>query len=559
MRRWLWLLRFVAVGFGAAGVWAAISRHSMNPDGVSYMDMGDATLAGDWSVALNSVWSPLYAWILGIVGYLVQPTMRWEFPLVHGVNFAIYLLSLAGFEFLWRQLRSDSSDSAFSDRFWWAIGYGLFLWASLTLIKIWSVTPDLLMSFFVYVAAGSVVRLRRGVTTWSSFVVLGCALGVGYLAKAPMLPIGVAFIAAAALVLLREPRMLLRLVVTVLLFVAIPAPWIAAVSLSKGRLALGDSGSLTYVKHVNLVRYPHWQGLPAGDGSPLHPTRQIHQDPPLFEFAGPIGGTYPVSYDPGYWYEGVVARVDWKLQRAALSNNLGFLFRLFARQQAALFVCLLVLACLAHWTRRSPLEQAGRWALLLPAAAGLGLYVPILVADRYIGVFVVLLWADLLRGLSLRRSEKTARLAGVCSWIFTGVLLMHLLGFHLAGATRLSTTSPEPTRVEAIAPTPSWPGAVALALHQGGISAGDPVGVIGYGFDSFWARLAHVRIVAELMGDDAGPFWEASRGERASVLQAFAQTEARAIVAEEVPDQVTMTGWTRVERSNVWIYFLPRD
>ena len=76
----------------------------MNADGINYLDIGDAYMRCDFEVAINSVWSPLYSWILGAVMAVVQPSMRWEFPVVHLVNFGIYIVALVCFEFLWRQL-----------------------------------------------------------------------------------------------------------------------------------------------------------------------------------------------------------------------------------------------------------------------------------------------------------------------------------------------------------------------------------------------------------------------------------------------------------------------
>ena len=73
-----------SLGFGLAHAW--IGRYSMNPDGMSYLDMGDALLRRDWAHAVNAYWSPLYGWMLGLVIGEIQPSPRWEFPLVHVVE-----------------------------------------------------------------------------------------------------------------------------------------------------------------------------------------------------------------------------------------------------------------------------------------------------------------------------------------------------------------------------------------------------------------------------------------------------------------------------------------
>lgn len=99
----LYILLGVAISFGAIYTWIAATNHSMNADGISYLDIGDAYLRGDWEMAINSVWSPMYAWVLGLVLWLVKPGMRWEFPIVQLVNFSIYLITLLCFAFFWRQ------------------------------------------------------------------------------------------------------------------------------------------------------------------------------------------------------------------------------------------------------------------------------------------------------------------------------------------------------------------------------------------------------------------------------------------------------------------------
>jgi hypothetical protein len=106
------------------------------------------------------------------------------------------------------------------------------------------------------------------------------------------------------------------------------------------------------------------------------------------------------------------------------------------------------------------------------------------------------------------------------------------------------------------APAPSWPGEVAQALHSRGIQAGDNVALIGYGFDAFWARLAGVRIVAELPGTEAGSFWLGDESVRARVIEAFAETGARAIVAEDAPIEAVLPHWHRVSDTGYFIYVM---
>jgi hypothetical protein len=147
--RWVkYIFRVLAVVLSAMHVWAAATSHSMNADGISYLDMGDAVFSGDWATGLSGVWSPLYAWILGATMRLVNPPMQWEFPLVHLVNFLIFLFALLSFEFFWKRLiqyhnlRLTENGVGqhllgWPDWAFWAIGYLLFISVTLTLIKVW--------------------------------------------------------------------------------------------------------------------------------------------------------------------------------------------------------------------------------------------------------------------------------------------------------------------------------------------------------------------------------------------------------------------------------------
>ena len=76
----------------------------MQADGISYLDMGDAIIRGDWKMAINGYWSPLYPWLQGLAAWAIKPTPYWQFTVVHLVNFLIYLFALACFDTLLQAL-----------------------------------------------------------------------------------------------------------------------------------------------------------------------------------------------------------------------------------------------------------------------------------------------------------------------------------------------------------------------------------------------------------------------------------------------------------------------
>ena len=184
----------------------------MNADGISYLDIGDAYFRADWVNAINPVWSPLYSWILGFANFVIRPSIQWEFPVVHLVNFIIYLIALSSFEFMWKRVRkSEASNESYAipDPWWWTLGYLLFIWISLSLIEIWAVTPDMLMAVFVFLAAGLIAQIRLERKLAGGFLSLGLVLGFGYLSKSFMFATSIVFLAIAWIVQKRPGRKIL--------------------------------------------------------------------------------------------------------------------------------------------------------------------------------------------------------------------------------------------------------------------------------------------------------------------------------------------------------------
>src|ERR1041385_6100136 len=95
-RRIALLKRFLAiVGIAAAAIQASLSRNYLSsPDGVSYLDIADSYLRGDWHSAVNAYWSPLYSWLLAAVLFIFKPSGQNEFAVVKVVNFLAFLLAL---------------------------------------------------------------------------------------------------------------------------------------------------------------------------------------------------------------------------------------------------------------------------------------------------------------------------------------------------------------------------------------------------------------------------------------------------------------------------------
>ena len=558
-RRLIGIFWFIAVALGGFLAWDG--RHAMDPDSISYLDMGEAYLRGDWERAINAHWSPLYSWLLGLSLAVLKPSPFWEFSVAHLVNFGIYLLTLASFHFFLLELlrynrgqRTNFSKNAgvtLPDWAWIALGYTLFIWSTLNLITIALVTPDILVPLFVYLASGILLRICRGSASWLTFILFGLVLGFGYLAKSPMLLIGLIFLGMSLFSLGDFRKAVPRVVVALVAFLLIAGPYVLILSKAKGRLTIGDTAKLAYAWWVNGATYGvHWQGEPPGSGRPEHPTRKIFDAPPIYEFATPIGGTYPPWYDPSYWYEGVVAHFDLTGQIKALKENAQTLLEII--RDSGLFVGCLILYLFMGRGWFSVGDMAKQWILLIPHLAAFTIYLLTCLRPRYLGAFVVLFWMGLFSGLHLPDSPDSKKLVE-CTTVAMVTVMMIAIAFSpaLMAFSRAG---------ELIAGRNPWPHPhyqVAEGLNRMGVRSGDKVASLGTSFKAYWARLARVKIVAEIPSGHVRDFWAAGSSGRSQVMEAFASTGARVVVAQNIPTLSSARGWQRIGNTGHYAYLLP--
>lgn len=554
-----WLL---AVGLGFLHAWA--DRHYLsNADTMSYLDIAEAYLRQDWSTAVNAYWSPLYSWLIALGLLLVRPSPYWKFTILHLVNFAIYLFALGCFAFLIRelvQLNRSLREKLLAEGLvilpGWAIGalgYPLFIWSSLYLILIAEESPDLLVASFIYLASALILHIRRQPSRWVPFLFLGITLGLGYLAKSVMLPMALVFLGAAMFSVGSLRRALPRISLAVVLFILLAGPFVISISRAKGRLTFGDTGKLNYLWSINRLPSTHWQGGPGDYGQPRHPSRKVFNAPPIYEFGYPVGGTYPVWYDPTYWYEGGVSRFDLRQQVRVFGTAVQSYYELFHKWglQYGLLTGLLTLYLMGHRGRLTLRDLAPLWSLIIPASVGIGLYSLVSVQGRYVASFFVLLWLALFSGVRLHNLPGADRLIKSIT-----IILMSIMIFTSVASSSREAVLTARSLLGGEDPTIHDQWQVAEGLRAVGMSPGDKVAVIGYPVRAFWAHLADLRIIAELDGDDAGSFWEGNSTLKTQVIQAFAGTGSKAIVAERPPSGVDLTGWRKIGNTDYYVYLL---
>jgi hypothetical protein len=287
----------------------------------------------------------------------------------------------------------------------------------------------------------------------------------------------------------------------------------------------------------------HWQGGPPGSGTPEHPSRKVSELPPVYEFNGPVGGSYPPCSDPSYWWEGVRPRFHLREQLRTLKRSADAYYGLFAGELACTAGCFVVLLCWSGLPRNFAREVWRLKFLWLPAIFGLGLYALVLVEKRYIAGFVLVLWMAALAALRFPKSTENVRVYRAIS-MATSLLLVAQMAWPFSHSMRLSAFSVDFPALE-----------MADYLHWNGIPSGGKVAEVGDPIlDHIWAHLAGVTIIAEVPPEGVLDFWSASPEVRRHVLDLFAQAGAQVAVAKVVPHGKEAEGWKRV--GNTYYYAL---
>lgn len=311
------------------------------------------------------------------------------------------------------------------------------------------------------------------------------------------------------------------------------------------------SASWAYAWHVNRATLlVHWQGDPPGSGRPKHPTRKIKDIPAVYEFATPVGGTFPPGLDPSYWYEGIEVHFSLAQQVKAFIEALKIYYQLLLLQ-GGLFVgwLILLLGGRKVWKILNPTLQ--QWPLLMPAFTALGLFLIVGYLEfRHTAPWLVLMWLGLFGGCRPNNPEdqRLARHVIFAVVFFLAIYVCHSTARELEQGLRPLFTSGQSSH-------PQWE--VADGLQQMGIRSGEQVAYLRSSNRVDWARLARVQIISEIPPSDVMRFWTADADEKSAVIETLFGTGVRAIIAE-APPHASMAGWQRIGQTEYYVWMLDR-
>jgi hypothetical protein len=527
---------------GWAGILAFDSRHSVNPDALSYLDLASEALSDGPAKLVNGCWSPGYPALVSVALWIFHPHPNQEFPLIHFVNFLIFALVLWAFSSFLRQwllhMRQIEPAGENVEGYFIPFAFGTFLWFTLEFSAARLATPDLCVAAIVFCASALCCRLSLPGSTWKHYGALGLVLAAGYYMKSALLPLGLGLL---GLLFVIPPRGVRRqkLLFSAIVFLLVSSPLVAMFSGRAGRLSYGETGRLNYLWDVNRVPDIGWTGDSLNVyGTPEHPPRKLSQIPLTIEFASPVSGTYPLWDDPSYWYAGAVVRPNLRQQLTAMKKTLQSYEEILL--QTAVFAAgavVLFLWCL-HEGLLPTFPRDVWWQLAWPVAA-CSMYALVHVDHRYVSPFLVLLWVTIYGVLTLRLKD-------LCTWPLLATCIctvtLTLTANPLVAAARAMRDSIRPRQPEGYE-------MVADRLNSLGLHSGDRLALVGSAFYPaeaypYYARIDGLRVVAQV--PDENEFWRLSTPELESVEERLASVGVKAIVAVNRPDYVVQADWRDV-------------
>jgi hypothetical protein len=223
---------------------------------------------------------------------------------------------------------------------------------------------------------------------------------------------------------------------------------------------------------------------------------------------------------PVYWYSGAKIYFALKDEWAAFRFSLAYYE---FRDLLAPLIGLALFIALAIMARRGP-GSIELWFLLWPLSI-LTMYALLIAEHRYIAASLILFWICAYSALRDRESKP-----------------QRLIMIVLAGVLVVSGLFQFQKKYRAL----SLPGndKVAVDLIQKGIRAGDPIATVGEGFSHHYARLARVRIVAQIT-DEPG-FWSLAPDKATEVERTIAGTGAKVLLGRGRPADFQRDRWRAI-------------
>ncbi|MEI8181602.1 MAG: hypothetical protein WCG29_02750 [Desulfomonile sp.] len=527
-------IAFWIIGICCGGITAYTTRYFVNGDAIAYIEMGESLRWGQWRGLANLTYSPGYPFLLGIAQTVLHTNPLNELQLLRTVNFACLLCAMGTCEILMSLVRRAllnspaGEDKPISLHIIRALGYSMFLVASLVFIRVRLLNPDMLVFAVVLAVASLLLWIRENSESYRRYILLGLSTGLGYITKSFFLPFSPIFFVLAGSCANSFRKAIPRVIVAIIALVIVAAPLVAALSCRLGRFSYGELGPHIYATLI------------AGKGEPTTP-ELLNTYPKVYRFIYGIQCTRPSGFDICYWHDGLKPVLDLRAQLAVIPDNVSQIFK------DTPWLILIIVWYLILWRlgkiKIGPLIPPSLFLMLItPAVFGIVFYCLIRMEMRYIAPYLFLGFLAVV--VSLRFSEASHKVYLKAWWLSVTLISFFLLMVAHSSIDQsirglISTNNRlsyrDSLREEVI---------VKDFLDKKGIRKGDLAAVVGSP-PVYWARMAGITIVAEIPSLEE--FMNSSEKERRSSLEVLRASNIKAVVAKgDVFAHLNSEGWQLV-------------
>ncbi|MGC8908729.1 MAG: hypothetical protein ACP5M0_15005, partial [Desulfomonilaceae bacterium] len=363
--------------------------------------------------------------------------------------------------------------------------YCAFLVAALVWIRVRLVSPDMLMLGYLLLSASLILRIKTNPLGYANFVGLGCVLGLAYLTKTYMFVYSGIILVLAGFAVGSLRRAVPRAGLALVIMMAISLPFILALSRDLGRFTYGEAGNYNYALFV------------ASEGEPVNPPAQLTTKPAVLLFEETPHSCFSPGADIAKRSEGKRPRFDLNAQLKAVERNLWIIVSDSPWFWLSVMFWSLVQLKWARPRLGSMLPVSEGLMLLTASVSGILLFLLVLVEMRYVAPFLFLGVAGL--ALIWRYKPLDAREGQVrdCAYYALCVVFLSFTAWSaIDQALRATTPSGSKPSYEAV-----FREDTAMANYISGqknLSSARGAIVDSHSMSIYWARLAGVKIVAEI-------------------------------------------------------------
>lgn len=537
----------LAIAAGAMQAWAY--RWTVNPDGISYIDIAREWMLRPGLHAVSTCWSPMFSWCLALVAAISGADPLHWLAVGHAVSALYFVGTLWSAAALARRVGPGREIGAVA----LASALAAVVLAGTVSIDPEVLTPDILLCWMTVLASCFALDVVEAPSQAGPALKLGLVLGVAYLAKAIALYIAGTMCVAVVVagMILRRSRLRAGAIVAAG-FLAVAGPWIAVQSRASGAFTTGSAGRVTYAQEVLGV--PRLGLLMPQDGvtpgsSVARGVSLVSTTPWLVRADSTLPGLSPIPYDVSRWLGSDASPV---LDVAALWQK--FLQQwLGSWPPFALALSLLVALLLRA---RGAVERR-TWATLIVLGAPLftvgGMYLLILAEPRYLAPLwlpLAIVAPSLLAGAQqdAAHSQQSRH-----AWSLA------LLTFFAIGAAPalLRNVTYVVADLRGIDLVPESVRPQLDFLERSGVVPGEQVALIGDPFEVGWAVPLGVRLALITPGLLQGEIFVAmSAAERAALLQTLHGAGIRHLIVR-LPVSREVTGMQTDELAELGVVAVP--